>query len=747
MTSRAKMRLFAALALLSILCSLPVSAAPVARACLESCLDGGATGSYAIQNSSLGLQIQLEDGRLQQLQLRDVASGRILAKGATPDDGKGAFFLTLLQPGTGEQVELGAANFRFSEASVTTARQQEQLFRRLEPELDNVPAGDDKIALDGVANWANTMLRLHLTYTLPAGSDFVQARLALDPVEDAPGWVVSNAVTLRWQLDSAMTPTPRNAYLDSALYYQKRWKLPPNSWPGNWWLAPNGAGFYGFSNSPFGREYFQANNLYLLDQYDHQPVSEGFTGSPVALGYYFSGGAEMGYTRYVEYLTKYVSRLTRNNKTAPVFFNTWIPWTNRIDQGVLDRAFEQTRQAGYYNLLHIDAGWEGSMPLQIDTQKFPGGFDYIQQKAHEQNMGLSLWINPYSDSYFGYVNYETLHRTQRDWHVPLTEGFLPKQGFNRGAFQVLSPYSDYVEERLVELVSKYDIRMLYWDGADWNIRDSEVDFLDNAARQRLKVLGIKRLNRIVERLYAIRPDLIIVGWNAWVDPHLLSIFDQQQVTDMFTAPLGLAEVARRKIYYGMSFVMPFSTIWSDWYGLTYNERKDAQNLNLPQSQLEYAELSMLSKGIKEAGGTIDQNAARPQLKAFLKDLFNFRRQFDRYFDVYQRLTDAPDNNRADASGHFIDGKGFIIFNNPTNLNQQVRANLNPYILGLKPGKTYSLYDWTNLKQARPSGTLSFSSEGTNISLTQSLPPRTVRILALDLNQNVNPLPAQGKEGS
>ncbi|MEI6046245.1 MAG: alpha-galactosidase, partial [Chloroflexota bacterium] len=660
----------------------------------------------------------------------------------------GAFRLTLLQPGSGQQVELGAADFHFTAVRRTTALDWLRPSRWLAANGVSSPLGDN-LVLDGVAQWNSTTLRLHLHYSFPPEADFVQVQLGLEPTSAAEGWVVSNAASARWQLDTTMNPTPRNPQLDSALYYQKRWKLPPSSLPGNWWVAPNGEGLYAFSNSPFGREYYQPNNLAVLDQYDHQPLSEGFQGGFVVLGYYPSGGAEMGYTRYVQYLTRYVSRMTRQNKRAPVFFNTWIPWTNQIDQKVIDKALDQTKQAGYYDLLHVDAGWEGASSLQLDTKKFPGGLDYIQQKAHAQNLGLGLWINPYSDSYFGYVNYETVHREKRDWHVVLTEGFLPKQGFNRGAFQVLSPYSDYVEERLVDLVSRYDIRMIYWDGADWNIRDSEVDFLDDPARQRLKVLGMKRLMQITERLYAIRPDLMIVAWNAWVDPHLLSIFDQEQVTDIFAAPVGEAELSRRKVYYGMSYIMPFSTIWSDWYGLAYSERKDISNLTLPESQLEYAELSMLSKGLKEAGGTLDLQQVRPEFRVFLKTLFTFRQRFDRYFEVYQRLSDLPDANRADASGHFLDGKGFIILNNPSNISQQLQLTLDPALLGLTPGKTYQLYDWTDLKFAKRYSALSFNSDGRSASLALHLPPHTVRILALDISGNEprNPLPAQVREGS
>jgi hypothetical protein len=710
----------------------------------------GVSGGYFIKNSSFKFEVQLDKGRLEKVALTEAATGKLIASGATPGDGGGMFRLSLLQPGSGQQIELGANDFSFISASTDAPSRINLPRQKTLSDPESQLGNGRQIYLDGVTNWAYGKLKVHLIFEFPAtGSDFVQTRLVVDPATEADGWVLNNIISARWRVDNAMTPPPSNPNLDAGLYYQKRWKLPPGATPGNWRVAPNGSGLYVFSNSPFGREYSQDGNLIVLDQYDHQPLSEGFQGGQAVLGYYPAGGAEMGYTRYINYLTQYVSRMTRGNKRAPVFFNTWIPWTNRIDQGVIDKALDQTKQAGYYDLLHVDAGWESKTPLEVDTKKFPGGLDYIQQKAHEQNLGLSLWINPYSDSYFGYVNYEDFHRSKRDWHVVLTEGPLPKLGFNRGAFQVLSPYSDYVEQRLVDLVSRYDIRMIYWDGADWNIRDSEVDWLDNAARQRLKVLGIKRLMQISEKLYAIRPNLVIIGWNAWVDPHMLSVFDQEQVTDMFTAPLGIAEVQRRKIYYGMSFIMPFGTIWSDWYGLTYNERKDDKNLQLPENQLEYAELSMLPKGLKEAGGTIDQNQARPEFKTFLKNLFAFRRRFDRYFDVYQRLSGAPDANKPDASGHIIDGKGFIVLNNPGGTTQALNVSFNPLVLGLKPGKTYNLYDWTNLKNSRNYTTLAFRPDGSPASLNVSLPPRTVRILSLDIKDtdSGSPIPASGKEGN
>ncbi len=703
-------------------------------------------GSFFLGNEVLSLNLRLEKGQLQELRLIDGINGKSIATGAKLEDGFGAFRLTLFQPGSGQKIDLGANDFKFFsfEASNPSPAPATNSPGLKTPPITGQP--NTFLKLKGKASFEETELLINITYRLPSGRDYVETQLTVDPNSALEGWVVNNSTSARWKIDASFNPLPRDPLLDSVLYYQKRWKLPEGSTPGNWMAGLDGRGVYTFSNSPFGREYFQPGNLVLLDQYDHQALEEGFIGGPVVMGYFQAGGAEMGYSRFVNYLTREVSRMARNNKSSPVFFNTWIPWTNKINNDQANIALDQTKQAGYFDLLHIDAGWEGTQSLQIDTNKFPGGFEALQEKAHQQNMGLSLWINPYSDSYFGYVNYETQHREDRDWHVVLTEGYLPKQGFNRGAFQVLSPYTDYVEEKLASLVSNYDIRMLYWDGADWNIRDSEVDFLDNDARQRLKVLGMKRLIKITDRLNSIRPDLVLVGWNAWVDPHLLSVFDQEQVTDIFNAPLGLAESARRKIYYAMSYVMPFGTIWSDWYGLTYSERKDSNNLKLPENQLEYAELSMLAKGVKEGAASVDPTQAKPELNLFLKNLFSFRKRFDSFFDVYQRLSEAPDPNRADASGHFVDGKGFAMVNNPTILNQQITIGFNPALLGLKPGKTYTIYDWSDLKQARKYGSLYFNPDGRTSYFSISLPPRTVKILSLDIDnaEGGRPVPAQGK---
>jgi hypothetical protein len=490
--------------------------------------------------------------------------------------------------------------------------------------------------------------------------------------------------------------------------------------------------------NPTGREYLDPRTRVMtVDQYDWHPLTERFVSGIAATGSY-TGGQEIGAKELVQYLTNEYSVMNRNNKQQPFFYSSWIVHTADINESKIMNIVDTVGNLGLHDLVHIDAGWEGGNPLQPDPFKFPNQLDKINQHAVEHNLGLSLWINPYSDSYLGYVNYAPFHRAHRDWHVPELETRQVENGqvYYAGPFKLDSPYSDYVEYQLTQLMTRYDIRQIYWDGADWNIRESEVKNLSDEEREKRKALGLKRLTRLVNRLHAQRPELIIVGWNAWPDPHLLGQIDQQQLSDIHNVPLGLAEVARRQQFYNSSTFMPFNTIWSDWYGLTYKERRDNSNLSLPLNRLKFATLSMISKGIKEAGTGFDINLGTPELLAFLRDVFAFVRQFDSYFNNYQRLLSRPDLSRVDASAHIKDGKGFIVVNNPTGVTQYQNISLNPFLLGLWLGYNYTLYDWSDIVAGQPSGTLKMPENGAAAVLTVAIPPQSVKIIGLDISEQI-----------
>jgi Melibiase len=666
---------------------------------------------HQIGNGKVDLITELNEGALTNVYFQ--ANGRRLA-GAAPD---GAFNFTLQNAQNGVRFTVSSNQFRFNLAQLVNGN----------------PAETQRIVLDGVGEWVGGPLKIRLVYQLKPDADFVETWFELDP-SATPDWLVRYAAPQRWQVgrDYIVPPMIRD------WYFLTRQKIPRGTTPTLLLTSGNGTGMYFFVNSGVTREYLNpANYVMNLEQSEWADVTLGFRSASAVIGGY-QGGEDEGSRRFVNYVAKNYSVLNKEKKKTPFYYSVWKLYTSAINEQIVMDTLDVVGQTGLHEMLHIDAGWEGGYPVEISKQKFPNGFDRINAKAQSYGMSLSLWINPYSNSYFGYTNYAPFHRDYRGWHVPERETLAEEDGklYFKGPFAVNSPYSDFVEDRLVGLITKYDIRQIYWDGSDWNIPEAEVRGLPDDEADRRRVLGVKRLERMMHRLHQIRPDLVIVGWNSWADPHLLHVLDQEQLSDIYQAPLGIAEVARRQLYYSVTFYMPFNTIWSDWYGLTYKERRDTANLNLPLDRLKFAELSMLHKGLKEAGAAFDLRFNRPDLLDFLRKLFAFRRHFDQYWESYQHLLQRPDPNRPDASAHIVNGKGFLLLSNPSNNVQYIGLNLNPFTLGLKPGHTYSLYDWTGLTGGQFIGQLSIPANGSFAGWGVSLPPLTTRVIGLDINEPV-----------
>jgi Melibiase len=675
---------------------------------------------YQLSNGRADIITEFSDGALTNVYFQ--ANGRRMAN-AAPD---GAFNFTLQNAQNNAKITVSANQFRFS---------------LVELRNNNPTTEVQRMIFDGTGEWAGGPLKLRLFYELKPNENFVETWFELDPIA-TPDWMVRYAAPQRWQFsrDYVVPPMIRD------WYFLTRQRVPRGTTPTLMLTSGNGSGLYFFTNTAVAREYLNpANNVMNLEQSEWHDVTQGFRSAGAVTGG-FLGGENDGSRNFTSYLSKYYSLLNKEQKKTPFYYSVWKLYTSDINEQIVLNTLDVVGQAGLHEMLHIDAGWEGGYPVEISKSKFPSGFDRINAKAQSYNLSLSLWINPYSNSYFGYTNYAPFHRDYRGWHVPERESLAEEDGklYYKGPFAVNSPYSDFVEERLVGLITKYDIRQIYWDGSDWNIPESEIKNLPDEEADRRRVVGVKRLERMMNRLHQIRPDLLIVGWNSWADPHLLHVLDQQQLSDIYQAPLGIAEVARRQLYYSVSYYLPFNTIWSDWYGLTYKERRDTANLNLPLDRLKFAELSMVHKGVKEAGAAFDLRVARPELLDFLRKLFAFRRHFDQYWENYQHLLQRPDPNRVDASAHLLNGQGFLLLNNPTNSPQYIGINFNPFAVGLKTGHTYSLYDWSDVTSGRFIGQLPIPANGATVGWGMSVPPNTTKIIGLDISEPVGggrPAPA------
>ena len=178
------------------------------------------------------------------------------------------------------------------------------------------------------------------------------------------------------------------------------------------------------------------------------------------------GAAQKGYEK--EAFISYIAANRPGNNGIHINYNSW--WTSPMpysEKNILDlmKTFEEKMFLPYgasFNTFCIDMGWSDTKSIWgIDTLLFPKKFNTILQAAKKLNSNLGLWISPsnmYSpkslDSQWAEQNgYETyvIDSTRR-----LGTGTL----CCLGGVHYLTAF----REQLVDLVKKYEIMQLKFDG-------------------------------------------------------------------------------------------------------------------------------------------------------------------------------------------------------------------------------------------------------------------------------------------
>lgn len=449
----------------------------------------------------------------------------------------------------------------------------------------------------------------------------------------------------------------------------------------------NKEGLFFFQESLFGEEQFKSDGSLGLGNSDFIDLTQaqGFSSGRSVLGAW-QGPAEIGLNRYNDYL--YNDYAIVKDKRDPVWFSTWYIYENQINESNMLEMLGRMQSAGYYDLLHLDAGWEEGAPLQLATspQKFPNGLRPLLNKMSANNYTLGIWMNPFSGRYQDYVSYKPFYEKNPQWTRkadPLT------------LICPLSGAGSYVRDQLLKLARETPLEEIYWDGLDWQMMNCRSEERNWRTLSEERVLMIKYYDQLLKDLRAIRPNLRVVLWSPPSDIHWLATVDQLQLSDMYELPLGESELARRQQLYFASFTRPNSTIWGDWYGLGYRRSRD-EGLGAPLNQLKYAEMTQLGNGATQAGGSFDLANAPADLVKFLAKMFNFRKAFAPYFNVYQHILDFPDGQSVEGEAHLLNGEGFLLLYNPTATPLTVKLPMDEPGLELDPTRSYSLSDWSNL---------------------------------------------------
>jgi hypothetical protein len=409
----------------------------------------------------------------------------------------------------------------------------------------------------------------------------------------------------------------------------------------------------------------------------------------------------------------------------PVSWNTWLvtlgedsPIFADYDRDLLLEQILRMQEAGFYDTLHLDLGWEAGIPLQADSRKFTNGIREIARRADEAGLDMSYWVNPFSSSYW----MSDLEEDHPEW-------LNPDKVSGRSSAHAICPmtdYFDYVKRRFVELVTRYNARNIYWDGGDWNIPRCSAENHDHKSQHELEVRATKRLSELALAVRETRPDAHVTAFSLPFDNHRLSVLDRQQVSDTHIFLTGQSELIQRQQIYQMTFEHPYRAIWGSWYGINWQEAGES-NLSKPLNELINAEMSMIGNGAPQSGASIDLAQAKPEFIEFLKRMFEWRRQFERYFTVYQHILGFPDGENIDGEGHIIDCKGFIILINPTNQEKTINLPLDEPELEISVGRKYKITDWSRFTDPQMLGRIKVGDK-----FELYFAPLEVKIIGVDI---------------
>ncbi|MEN6520752.1 MAG: hypothetical protein ABFD46_06320 [Armatimonadota bacterium] len=632
------------------------------------------------------------------------------------------FAITLSRDGNTR--ELSFRDFHYTGHSVPHADETERLLRiDLEAELNGVK------------------LPLSVFYQVRAGQNFMQKWIEIPPV-NLPGWVIEwvTLENLRFR-DVVEGISPHSRYLQTFSngednVHSEADKADVESPASRFDFGDHSRaivtrwgvseGLFFFVSHILGSETFDRASGLLMRQKEYTPLTEGLRTGQAVIGAY-SGPAEIGFKRYREYLEQ--NWCVVGDKPLPVMWNTWLvtqsynrPVESDYDRNMILDYLNRMNDAGFYDTLHLDLGWESRWPMAPSPDKFPNGLDEIVRRACDFGIDMSFWVNPFSSSYW-----------MSDIEDEHPEWLNPDKTSARSSAHAICPmtdYFDYAKRRFVELVTRYNARNIYWDGGDWNIARCSAEDHNHKNQHELEVRATKRLVELTAAVREARSDAMVTAFSLPFDNHRLSALDRQQVSDTHSFPTGKSELIQRQQIYQMTFEHPYRAIWGSWYGVNWQEAGE-NNLSKPLHELIHAEMSMIGNGASQSGASIDLAQAKPEFVEFLRLMFEWRKKFERYFTVYQHILGFPDGENIDGEGHIIDGKGFIILINPTNQEKSINLPLDEPELETSVGYKYKITDWSRFKAPRMLGKMKVGDK-----LELDFAPLEVKIIGVDVAERI-----------
>ena len=198
----------------------------------------------------------------------------------------------------------------------------------------------------------------------------------------------------------------------------------------------------------------------------HQPGLKMKPGKEYESRKVIYGATKKGYEK--EAFLSYIEANRPGNNEMHINYNSWwsapVPYSETTILELI-KTFELNMFLPYrvpFNTFCIDMGWSDPKSIwSIDTLLFPKRFDNINQAAKRMNTNLGLWISP-SNMY----SPESLDSEWAEQHGYETFIIDSAKMKGRGTVCCLGGecYSTLFRKQLVDLIKKYDIKQLKFDG-------------------------------------------------------------------------------------------------------------------------------------------------------------------------------------------------------------------------------------------------------------------------------------------
>ena len=404
---------------------------------------------------------------------------------------------------------------------------------------------------------------------------------------------------------------------------------------------------------PAGYNHYE-NGLMTLRHYPGRTVTDKFVSKTAVLGVAEPGQVAGRFRRYLDSVI--------GARTSPPLFFAWKTWATMEYGDVNERGclalIDEFRRKLYdasgarLDSFALDDGWDKKASLwEIESGRFPRGFEPLQAALKPMNTGLGLWISPCSG--YDHANWLTANRGYKknnwDWLLCMSD----------------PNYRRDMVKAVTELVKKYNVNYVKFDAfcAPCDAKGHDHHLPDNYAKE----ANTDAYLELQAALRQAQPGVFVnITTGTWTSPWWLQYVDSvwDQVFDGWSP--GIAPTPERSY----SQITDRDAVFrkrcreNPWFPFEALENLGiwAQNYSLIDEQI----MTILGRGCRLISLYVPipqgTNAARDW--QFFGSAFNWARHNEKTLLHTRMIPGDPTQLEPYGYAHFLGERGIVLLRNP-----------------------------------------------------------------------------------